>query len=191
MKVTHRCLMVLVLVLPWHAASAQTPSFDRLAEAVAGRLQFADKVALSKWDTGKPVEDKEQEAKVISGVAALPDAQKLDPALLQAFFTSQIEANKLVQYALLADWRRDGHAPDTARPDLVKEIRPALARYTETLVRELDVISGLRENKDCPASLAKAAGKVVLIQKLDKLHAVALDRALAGVCIADTAVKKP
>ncbi|MBA8876943.1 chorismate mutase [Phyllobacterium myrsinacearum] len=191
MKVTHRCLMALVLALSCNSVSAQTPSFDRLAEAVAGRLQFADKVALSKWDTGKPVEDKEQEAKVISGVAALPDAQRLDPALLRTFFANQIEANKLIQYTLLADWHRNGRAPDTIRPDLVKEIRPTLARYTETLVHELDVVSGLRENKDCPASLAKAAGNVVVTQKLDRLHSVALDRALAGICVADTAVKKP
>ncbi|MBA8901567.1 chorismate mutase [Phyllobacterium sp. P30BS-XVII] len=190
MKIATYSLIALVLALPSIPAFAQTPSFDALAQAVAGRLQFADKVALSKWDSGKPVEDKEQEAKVIAGVAALPNAEKLDPALIQTFFANQIEANKLVQYELLAEWHRNGEAPKTERPDLVKEIRPTLARYTETLVHELEVVSSLRGSKDCPADLAKAAGNVVKAQKLDVLHAIALDRALAGICAADTAVKK-
>ncbi|QND52162.1 chorismate mutase [Phyllobacterium sp. 628] len=183
MKLTSRCVIVLALAMNSTPVLAQSPSFEKLAEVVAGRLQFADKVALSKWDSGRPVEDKEQEAKVISGAAALPGADKLDPALLQLFFTSQIEANKLIQYSLLAGWHRDGGAPNTPRPDLVKEIRPALSQLSEKLVHELDGVSGMRDAKDCPAALAKAAGEVVRAEKLDALHAIALDRALAGLCI--------
>jgi chorismate mutase len=42
------------------------------------------------------------------------------------FFKVQIEANKLIQYSLLAEWRRLGKAPHHTPVSLAGAIRPEL-----------------------------------------------------------------
>jgi chorismate mutase len=49
-------------------------------------------------------------------------------AAVSNFFRAQIEANKLVQYSLLAEWHRAGKAPDHTSVNLANAIRPELDR---------------------------------------------------------------
>lgn len=74
-----------------------------LVETSARRLAIAEQVALAKWDTGTPVEDAAREAQVIASATKAGESRGLDPASVSNFFRAQIEANKLLQYSLLAE----------------------------------------------------------------------------------------
>jgi chorismate mutase len=146
-------------------------------------LHIARQVALAKWDTRKPVEDLPREAKVIEAAADEARALGVPPVLATHFFSDQIEANKLVQYGLLAQWRRDGRAPDERRVDLAKDIRPQLDNLQEKFIRALADTTALRAQPDCDAQLARATQEYVSSHALDELYALAMDRALARVCV--------
>jgi len=169
-----------------HAQTNNT-SIERLqalVEASAQRLSLADQVALAKWDSGTPVEDAPREASVIAGAVKSGESKDLDPASVANFFRAQIEANKIVQYGLLAKWRRAGGPPQHAPVDLVAAIRPQLDRIQLELMTGLAETKAIRSDPTCKDDIAKAVGKYLVLHKhgIDDLHAIALDRALAATC---------
>jgi chorismate mutase len=100
-----------LLILGMRVASGETGNpFRPLVETSAQRLLSAERVALAKWDSGAAVEDGPRAAKVIQSAVKDGNAMGLDSKQVEAFFRAQIEANKLVQYSLLTDWRREGRA---------------------------------------------------------------------------------
>lgn len=107
-------VVLLGCALPARSQPPLAPLLDKIAE----RNAIGDAVALSKWDSGKPVLDQAREAAVLQNVRDQAPAHGLDPDDAARFFGAQIEANKSVQYALLNRWHERGRAPDTARPDL-------------------------------------------------------------------------
>jgi chorismate mutase len=174
--------MLLSAALPSHSAPADGGAFLPLLGMTVARLHIARQVALSKWDSQKPVEDLPREAEVIKAAAEEARALGVPPRLATRFFSDQIEANKLVQYGLLAQWRRDGHAPDDKRVDLKKDIRPELDRLQQGFIKALANTKALRAQSDCGTQLARATQAYVATHALDSLYAVAMDRALARVC---------
>ncbi|MFO2463101.1 chorismate mutase [Pseudomonas sp. 15FMM2] len=170
------------LLLVSASASAAPPALEPLLNSIAERLAIADQVALSKWDSHKPVEDKKREQEVIANVIAQASSYKLDPAAAEQFFSAQIEANKLVQYTHLSDWQFQGKAPDDPRPDLVKKIRPQLDLLQKRLLQQLADFSPQRTNPDCPRWLAQA----VHSQLNDPLRQLAMIRATAELCTRPT-----
>ena len=161
------------------AAAAAEDRFLRLT-----RLMIGQQVALAKWDSGKVVEDTPREAQVILGATKDGVAKGLDEASVSNFFKAQIEANKFVQYALLADWYRAGKAPEHAPVDLLKVIRPQLDEVQKSLIAELVDTAALRTSKTCRADVAKAVGKYVSTHAHGggPINAATLDRSLAGAC---------
>src|ERR1700733_1044047 len=105
-------------------AQSAAEQLQPLVETTTHRLMIGEQVALAKWDSGKVVEDTPREAQVILGAIKDGVAKGLDEASVSNFFKAQIEANKFVQYALLANWCRGGKAPDHAPVDLQKASRP-------------------------------------------------------------------
>jgi len=162
-----------------------TDALQRLVETSAQRLVIAEQVALAKWDKGIPVEDASREAQVIVHAVTAGQSRGLDQQVVSNFFRAQIEANKLVQYALLAEWRRVGKAPDHVPVDLAKTIRPGLDQVDTALIAELQESTAIRASASCHMDIAKAAGRYVSLHKnsLGPLKAIALDRALATACI--------
>ena len=158
---------------------------QRLVETSAERLAIAEQVALAKWDSGAPVEDEAREAQVISGAIKLGEARGLKSDEVAQFFRAQIEANKLVQYSLLADWRRIGKAPQH-QPVSLASIRPKLDQLELEMIDELSGAATIRANPSCNSYIARAVGKYVSAHKdqIGSLKAVALDRALAATCTA-------
>jgi chorismate mutase len=156
-----------------------------LIETTAHRLMIGEQVALAKWDSGKAVEDASREAQVIRGAAKDGVAKGLDEASISNFFNAQIEANKFVQYALLADWYRAGKAPEHAPVDLVKNIRPQLDEVQKSLITELLDTVEIRKTKTCRTDMARAVGKYISThaQGSSPITAATLDRALAGACM--------
>ena len=155
-----------------------------LVETSARRLAIAEQVALAKWDTGTPVEDAAREAQVVASATNAGESRGLDPAWVSNFFRAQIEANKLLQYSLLAEWRRLGKAPDHTQVSLAGAIRPKLDKVQEVLIAVLAEAAEIRATASCRTDIAKAVGKYVSAHKnnFSPLETIALNRAMAAVC---------
>ena len=99
-------------------------------------------------------------------------------------FRAQIEANKLVQYALLADWHRAGKAPAHKPFNLKDMIRPELDQLETQFLVALAKTKELRAEPACSTEIAKEVGKYVSANKgkVTEVEAIALDRAMAQVC---------
>lgn len=164
------------MAAPASSAPAELPA---LLGSIEQRLNIADQVALSKWDSHKAVEDRAREREVIAGAVIKATQYKLEPAFVEQFFAAQIEANKLVQYGLLNDWRVAGQAPDSPWPDLVGQIRPQLDKLQTTLMEQLAAFAPYRSTADCPQWIAQAINQGAR----DDLHRLALIRATGELCL--------
>ncbi|WP_440811241.1 chorismate mutase [Pseudomonas syringae] len=162
-------------------AGGQKPSvIEPLLQAISERLTIADQVALSKWDSGKAVEDPPREQQVISAAQARAAEFKLKPEDVERLFRAQIEANKQVQNALLAQWHAAGKAPDTVRLSLADDIRPKLDRLQTQLLQAYADFQPLRETEDCKIQLDAALKRY----QRDPIHDQALVLATADLCTA-------
>ncbi|CAB3721879.1 chorismate mutase [Trinickia soli] len=155
-----------------------------LVESSAQRLGIGDEVALSKWDSGASVEDVAREDAVLANAVAQGARANLAAADVTRFFRAQIEANKLIQYTLLATWRRTGYAPPHAPIDLTGTIRPELDRLQTKMIAELADAAPVLESKECAKDVARAVGRYAFEHQFDLAHlpVIALDRAMAGFC---------
>ncbi|MEI7053886.1 MULTISPECIES: chorismate mutase [Pseudomonas] len=173
-----------LLLLFSHTAGAAEPpvsseSLRPLLTTLNERLNIGDLVALTKWDSGKPIQDSPREAQVIANARTLATEHQLDPEEVAQLIAAQMEANKLVQYGLLAQWQAAGAAPDTPRPDLAGQIRPRLDELQTRLLRQYADFAPHRRDPDCPVWLAKARQGLTH----DALHDLALTRATGELCI--------
>ncbi|PPU47865.1 chorismate mutase [Xanthomonas arboricola] len=157
------------------------PPLDPLLDRIVQRNAIGDAVALSKWDSGKPVLDQTREAAVLQSVREQAPAHGLDADDAARFFAAQIEANKAVQYALLNHWRERGRAPDTARPDLAS-LRTRLDQLQGQLLDALAQVAPARAAPQCATSTARAAAHYAAQWQLDALHRAALVRSLGDFC---------
>jgi chorismate mutase len=160
---------------------------DRLQALIATsaqRLSIGKQVALAKWDSKVPLEDAPREAHVIAAAIQAGELRGLDQTSVATFFKAQIEANKLVQYSLLAEWYRLGNAPAHSSIDLSNAIRPELDQIQTALIAELADTTNIRAKASCPTELAVAIGKYVAAHQADlsRLDAIALGRSLATAC---------
>ena len=155
-----------------------------LVEASGRRIAIAEEVALAKWDTGVPVEDTARESQVIASAVKAGQAKDLNPVAVSVFFKDQIEANKVVQYSLSADWRRAGKAPNHVPVNLAERVRPELDRLQSALIAALAETASVRGFSTCRSDVAKATGEYLSTLKTDRqdLYRIALDRALASAC---------
>jgi len=179
--------MVIAFATIGISAAPGQDAIDRLhplVETSARRLHIAEQVALAKWDSGAAVEDLPREAQVIRDAVRDGVSRGLDPTSISNFFKAQIEANKIIQYSLLADWRRSGRAPTHAPIDLVATVRPELDYVQTSLLAELADTVAIRASTTCRADVAKAIGRYILEHKheVGPLQSIALDRALAASC---------
>ncbi|MGP6418607.1 chorismate mutase [Pseudomonas putida] len=173
-----------LLVLFSHMAHAAEPpasseALRPLLTTLNERLNIGDLVALTKWDSGKPIQDSPREAQVIANARTLATEYQLGPEDVAQLIAAQMEANKLVQYGLLAQWQAAGVAPDTPRPDLAKQIRPRLDELQTRLLRQYADFAPHRRDPNCPVWLAKARQDLTH----DALHDLALTRATGELCI--------
>ncbi|KTF40536.1 chorismate mutase [Xanthomonas translucens] len=163
--------------IPARSATPLDPLLDHIVE----RNAIGDQVALSKWDSGKPVLDATREAAVLANVRAQAPAHGVDADDAARFFGMQIESNKLVQYQLLARWRLRGRAPNQPRPDLTA-LRARLDQLQGEMLDALQASAAVRQAPDCPATTARAAEAYALRWQLDQVHRTALVRSLGDFC---------
>ena len=136
---TNKQKMVFFVMLSIYAATSayaqvESEHLQELVELSARRLVIAKQVALAKWDNGMPVEDASREDDLIGNATKAGQSRGLDPTSVSNFFRAQIEANKLVQYSLLAEWRREGRAPDHTPVNLASTIRAELDEVDKALI---------------------------------------------------------
>lgn len=117
--------------------AADTATVDRLLGLIKERLDVAPDVARTKWNSKAPIEDLPREKQIIDGVAKGATEYGLDPQVAGTFFTGQIEASKVVQNALHAEWTARRQPPFPKVADLGKDIRPVLDRLTPAMMRAL------------------------------------------------------
>jgi chorismate mutase len=165
-------------------AQEATEHLQRLVELSAQRVAIGEQVALAKWDSAAPVEDWPREEKVIANAVKAGEAKGLDARAVSQFFRAQIEANKMVQYALLAEWRRAGKAPEHKPVDLAGAIRPELDELGTELIAELAQTATVRAAASCRTDVANAVSDYAVAHKKDfnAVERMALDRAMGAAC---------
>ncbi|MFF5982633.1 chorismate mutase [Streptomyces olindensis] len=169
---------------PAATQAAAAHNLGGITELIAQRLLLADKVAAAKYGTDTPIDDPAREAQILDDVRARAAGLGLDPDAVAAVFRDQIEANKLVQRGLYARWDAHPDERPTERPDLAKEVRPALDRITTQLLAALAQTEKARALPSCGPRLVTAAGRSAYDHRLDALHLKGLGRALPSVCAA-------
>lgn len=116
---------------------ADAAAIDRLLGLIKERLDVAPEVARTKWNTKAPIEDLPREKQIVDGVAKGAPEYGLDPKVAGSFFQAQIEASKIVQSTLHAQWTVKKQPPFPTVADLGKDIRPVLDRLTPAMLRAL------------------------------------------------------
>ncbi|WP_433735971.1 chorismate mutase [Pseudomonas putida] len=176
------CALSLLLASTAHAAaSSPAPeSLQPLLATINERLDIADEVALTKWDSGRPIQDTTREALIIANARKQAAQHKLDPDDAAELIAAQIEANKLVQYGLIAVWQAAHKAPDVSRPDLNK-LRPKLDELQARLLQQYADFMPYRIDPQCPSWLAEQRSALIK----DALHGQALIRATGELCVTD------
>lgn len=165
------------------ARGESTNPLRSLVEMSAERLLIAEKVAYAKWDHGVPVEDTSREASVLLAAVEAARQRGLDAKQVERFFRAQIEANKIVQYTLIAEWQRKGAAPRHA-PVQIADIRIDLDKIESGFIDALSKSVAERSAESCNRDVARLVGEHLRSQKMkeESLQAVALDRATSAVC---------
>lgn len=174
------CALIGLLASGAQAAAAAPETLQPLLNTINERLNIADQVALTKWDSGKPIQDTAREAQVITNAKKQAVERNLDPDEAAELIAAQIEANKLVQYGLIAQWQAAHKAPDAPRPDL-NQLRPKLDELQTRLLQEYADFAPYRVDPECPTWLAEQRSALIK----DALHGQALIRATGELCVTD------
>lgn len=161
-------------VLP--ALAAPPPTLDRVAELSAQRLLLADQVAASKRASGKPVEDAQREREQLAKVREQATARSLPAERTATFFQAQMEANKLVQYRLLAEPAR------TSEPVDLGPVRERLDAINVELLDALPAALAEAHGENCERHAFAAQKRAARQYRLDELHRTALARAFGDLC---------
>ncbi|MEH6414490.1 gamma subclass chorismate mutase AroQ [Pseudomonas sp. CGJS7] len=161
------------------ADAQSSPAMTRLAELSAQRVLLADTVAASKRESGKPVEDAAREQSQLELLGARATALGLAREQATAFFKAQIEANKLVQYRLLAQPSRRRGAAQAVDLDAVRKRLDGInAELLDTLAPAWSEARGA----GCTLRAQEAQQRAARRHRLDELHRVALARAFGDLC---------
>jgi chorismate mutase len=170
--------------LPSLIRAKERDALTTLIDASAQRLALAREVAFAKWDNGVPVEDVRRERHVIHAAVRAGCEVGLPAEFVRRFFSAQIEANKLIQYALLTKWQAQGKAPRHSRIDLEQTVRPPIDRIQAVLISALVNRTGSPSPTSCRAQLAEAImdRKITCLEISRSLFSTALELALSPLC---------
>ncbi|MDR7167699.1 chorismate mutase [Nocardia kruczakiae] len=159
-----------------------------LVELVLRRLNTADAVAAAKWTTSQRtgqapvVDDPVREAQVYDAMAAAGTRSGLPQDWVRQVFTSQIEANKTVQYGLLTRWRFDPAAAPASDASDLAAVRPVIDQVNSEILSQLAAHRTVLGAPDCAQRLAAAVFPVLTSGRVDALHGAALVRATVTLC---------
>ncbi|MFK0086091.1 gamma subclass chorismate mutase AroQ [Pseudomonas sp. NPDC090755] len=172
-------LLLFSLLLTQGCAPSPSDPLQRLLDSVEQRLDLAETIALSKWQSGQLVEDPSREQQVIANAEALAPSLKLSSQRAAEFMAAQIRANKVLQLYALADWQATGNAPKKPRVDLTTQVRPQLDQLQQTLLSEL-----ARFDRNPPEPCYPTVTEAIAQRELDETREMALKLATYTLCTA-------
>jgi len=164
-----------------HSASkAPAPAeLRRLIESIGQRLDIATDVAQSKFYSGKAVQDSERERQVIANAEQQASTYALDTEDVREFMTAQIEANKMVQYARIAQWHDEGPAPQKPTVTLTNGIRTRLDTLQPVMMQQFAAFKPLRTQVACNDWIATEIRR----RTKDPILVTAMQRATSSLCL--------
>lgn len=141
--------------------SSDAAIVERVLTLIKQRLDVAPAVARAKWNSRASIEDPVREQQVIEAVAIQAAAHGIDRAVAERFFRGQIEASKVVQRALHADWTDRRQEPFPTVASLDRDIRPVLDRLTPEMLRSLAAVVPVLRRPDGRVQLARRSQTIV------------------------------
>jgi len=118
-------------------APAASGALSDLGKLIDARLAVMQDVAQFKWNSHAQIEDPVREQKLLDSVKSQSEAMGLSSAWTLHFFREQIEAAKLVQYQLFAQWKKEHQGTFANTVDLGATIRPQLDALTPQLLQAI------------------------------------------------------
>ncbi len=157
--------------LPVANAVDSAAKLSVLRAAILDRLLAMPDVAAHKWNTGKPIDDQAQEVAVIDAAMRAGAELGLPGEAVRRAMTAQIEAAKLIQRDLISAWSARQAPRVESIPDLNSDLRPRIARATESLIeglaksgphlRDCDAATVVRAQPEAIAAFPQAWDKAV------------------------------
>jgi chorismate mutase len=120
-----------------HRSVAAQGDLENLGRLMDARLAVMQDVARYKWNMHAQIEDPVREQKLLDSVRSQSEGMGLPSEWTLHFFREQIEAAKLVQYQLFAQWRKEHQGAFADAPDLSATIRPQLDALTPQLLQAI------------------------------------------------------
>jgi chorismate mutase-like protein len=142
---------------PWldAAASGGQGAARDLAALIDERLALVTEVARYKWNTGAAIEDPPREQALLASLRERAAPLGVPQALVERFFTAQIEAAKQLQRELHARWKQQRREKFTGIADLATSIRPGIDRVTGEM---LDALARLNSSPSTLPAASTIAG---------------------------------
>jgi chorismate mutase-like protein len=152
----------------------------QLAALIDERLAIVTEVARAKWNTQAAIEDPVREQALLQSLRERAAGLGLSGAAVDRFFGAQIEAAKVLQRELFAQWRREQRTPFADAADLARDIRPEIDRVTGRMLEQLALLDG-NNSRPLPGAstlslLSPAAVSTARAPLLRELKVVAASR---------------
>jgi cyclohexadienyl dehydratase len=136
-----RVLLFLFALIPGAYAdehfSSAADQVDRVFQLAEERMSLMPGVAAYKWQNKSPITDIERERAVTTRAVAVARTMGLAPEGIQAVFEVQVRAARESEIRLHEAWRARGYDFSGPIPDLARDIRPKLDRFTVEFLRAL------------------------------------------------------
>jgi chorismate mutase-like protein len=132
--------------------SGQDAPNAMLAALIDERLAIVVEVARAKWNTQAAIEDLAREQQSLLSLSERAAALAIPVAMVETFFGAQIEAAKILQRELFAQWRKEQRGQFADVSDLTRDIRPEIDRINSQMLATLALLSG--SNSRLPAASA-------------------------------------
>lgn len=110
------------------------PALEVLVELAARRVALGVDVAATKFLAGREIEDPGREEEMLGRVAGRLNAAGDTQGTGLAFFLDQIEASKVIQRGLYAQWREHPTEVPANSRDLATEVRPELDALNDEIL---------------------------------------------------------
>jgi chorismate mutase len=152
-----------------------------LVDAATQRLQTADPVAASKWQTGGSIEDPQRVEQVLRAVSTDATSRGADIDFVRRIFTDQIDATEAIEYTRFAQWKLDPASAPAAAPDLAAS-RATIDRLNGEMVAQVALNWSVLRSADCIATLDDAKTAVANARMLDPVYQQALGFSTHSYC---------
>jgi chorismate mutase len=180
------CALIALAVMPTTASALgddANPLLE-LVDAATQRLQTAEPVAASKWNTGGPIEDPQRVEQVLAAVNVDATGKDIDAAYVRRIFTDQIDATEAIEYTRFAQWKLDPGSAPVAAPDLSAS-RAIIDRLNAEMVEQVAMHWSVLYSPYCTGTLDDAKTAIANSRMLDPLYQQALAYSTHSYCAHD------